>query len=158
VNKVGQCLAIVLTMVAAHPGSSRARELHPSYPVAYAHAAATIRGAERGDVAAQARLGWMYSTGRGVPQDYYEAAKWYYRAANQGHGEAQFALGMLYNKGEGVPRDFVLAYMWLNLSASQAVGENQDFKARMRDAIATKMTVRQVQMAQGLALAWYSSR
>jgi hypothetical protein len=52
----------------------------------------------------------------------------------------------------------VLAYMWLNLSASQAVGENQDFKARMRDAIATKMTVRQVQMAQGLALAWYSSR
>lgn len=83
---------------------------------------------------------------------------WYYRAANQGHGEAQFALGMLYNKGEGVPRDFVLAYMWLNLSASQAVGENQDFKARMRDAIATKMTVRQVQMAQGLALAWYSSR
>src|SRR5450759_3290310 len=118
-------------MVAAHPGSSRARELHPSYPVAYAHAAATIRGAERGDVAAQARLGWMYSTGRGVPQDYYEAAKWYYRAANQGHGEAQFALGMLYNKGEGVPRDFVLAYMSVSYTHLRAHETRHDLVCRL---------------------------
>ena len=73
-------------------------------------------------------------------------------------GDAQYQLGMLYNKGQGVPRDYVLAYMWLNLSASQAVGEDQDFKSRMRDAIAMKMTERQVRTAQIMAVDLYHSR
>jgi len=125
---------------------------------AYPSVAVVIARAERGDVVAEAQLGRLYSTGRDVPQDYYEAAKWFYRAATRGHGGAQYALGMLYNKGKGVRRDYVLSYMWLNLSAAQAVGNDRDFKARMRDAIASKMTPRQVQAAQELALDWYKSR
>lgn len=124
-------------------------------PVPYAHAATVMRSAEKGNMNAEAQLGWMYSAGQGLPQDYVKAAKWYYLAAVQGHGWAQFELGMLYNKGEGVPRDYVLSYMWLNLSASQAVGDDHDFKSRMRDAIASKLTPSQVAQAQQMALAWY---
>jgi hypothetical protein len=114
--------------------------------------------AKRGDTVAAVLLARLYSTGQGVPQNYYEAAKWFYRAADQGNGGAQYALGMLYNKGEGVRRDYVLSYMWLNLSAAQAVGDDRDFKVRMRDAIATKMTPRQVQIAQEMAVKWSKSR
>lgn len=120
--------------------------------------AATIARAERGDPAAAARLGWLFSTGRGVPQNYSEAAKWFYRAATRGNGDAQFALGMAYNKGQGVPRDYVLSYLWLNLSAAQAVGTDHDFRATVRDAIASKMTPQQLLTAQQLALKWQKSR
>jgi TPR repeat protein len=99
----------------------------------------------------------MYSIGRGLPQNYHQAAKWYRRAAQQGHGGAQFALGLLYNKGQGVPKDLVLAHMWLNLSATQAIGEDRDFIVRIRDGIASKMTIAQVEAAQRLARAWRPS-
>jgi uncharacterized protein len=124
-------------------------------PISYAAAATVIRQAEKGNVKAEAQLGWMYATGRGVPQDYAKAAKWYYCAAIRGHGQAQFELGMLFNKGQGVPRDYVLSYMWLNLSASQAVGDDRDFKARMRDAVASKLTPMEIAEAQHMAVAWY---
>jgi len=120
--------------------------------------ARVIRLAEAGNVDAQAQLGWMFSTGHGVPQDFYKAAKWYYLAAVQGHREAQFQLGLLYNKGEGVQRDYVLSYLWLNLSASQAVGSDRDFKVRMRDSVATKMTVAEIALAQQMALTWFKTR
>jgi TPR repeat protein len=112
--------------------------------------------AEQGNASAQAELGWMYSVGRGVPQNFLLAAKWYRRAAEQGNGNAQFALGLLYNKGEGVPRDLLLAYMWLNLAASQAVGEDRDFKVRIRDGVASKLTVAQVEAAQQMARMYYN--
>jgi uncharacterized protein len=127
-------------------------------PIGYQSVAATLARAQRGEPAAETRLGWLFSTGRGVPQNYYEAAKWFYRAATRGNGTAQFALGMLYNKGQGVPRDYVLSYLWLSFSAAQSVGADRDFKARMRDAIASKMTPRQLSTAQEMALAWYGSR
>src|SRR3954465_7101657 len=37
--------------------------------------------AERGNAAAQTYLGFLFETGRGVPQNYTEAAMWYRRAA-----------------------------------------------------------------------------
>jgi TPR repeat protein len=109
-------------------------------------------------VHAQAQLGWMYARGLGVPQNYVEAAKWYYRAADRGNGRAQLELGLMYNKGQGVPRDLVLSHMWLNLSASHAVGANRDYAVRLRDALASKMTVPQLTAAQHLAESWYRSR
>ncbi len=131
-------------------------------PAAYASArhdsvAAILVRAQRGNVAAEARLGWLYSIGRGVPQNYYEAARWYYRAATRGNADAQFALGMLYNKGQGVQRDYVLSYLWLNLSAAQSAGADRDFKTTIRDAIASKMTPQQLLTAQELGLKWSRS-
>ncbi len=40
--------------------------------------------AEQGYAGAQFYLGVMYATGRGLPQDYAEAVKWYRKAAEQG--------------------------------------------------------------------------
>ncbi len=37
-------------------------------------------------------LGIMHFTGRGLPQDYEEAVKWWLKAAAQGHAQAQGAL------------------------------------------------------------------
>jgi TPR repeat protein len=124
-------------------------------PPSYMEAANVIRLAEKGDVRAQAYLGLMYEIGRGVPQHYGKAVYWYTIAANNGDGNAQFALGLLYNKGQGVPIDFVQAYKWFNLSASQAQGEDRDFKVRMRDSIAFKMSIAQIEIAQELSRDWY---
>ena len=150
---------MALALIAAGAVSGSLYLSAPAYARSPDSAAAKImRLAERGDVNGQAELGWIYSIGRGVPQDYYQAAKWYRRAAERGHGGAQFALGLLYNKGEGVRKNLILSYMWLNLSAAQAGGDVRDFKVRIRDSIASKMTVAQVEEAQHLALNWYRAQ
>ena len=76
----------------------------------------SFRFAERGEPAAQTYLGFMFETGRGVPQNYTEAAMWYRRAAEQGDSLAQYSLGLLYDRGQGVPQDIVEASKWLNLA------------------------------------------
>jgi TPR repeat protein len=43
-------------------------------------------------------LGVMYDNGRGVPQDFIKAAKWYKLAAAKGNSKAQCNLGLMYNK------------------------------------------------------------
>ena len=68
--------------------------------------AATKKDAESGDAEAQFRLGGLYDTGRGVPQDDAEAMKWYRLAADQGHAMAQHNLGGMYHLGQGVPQDY----------------------------------------------------
>ena len=80
------------------------------------------------------------------------------RIADRGNGFAQLQLGLMYNKGQGVRQDYVLAEMWLNLSAAQATGDDRDYAARLRDAVASKMTAAQLAKAQGLATAWYRAR
>lgn len=124
-------------------------------PPSYMKAAHVLRLAKNGDIRAQAYLGFMYQTGKGVPQHYEKAAYWYGLAADNGHGDAQFALGLLYNKGQGVPMNIIQAYKWLSLSASQAGLEDRDFKVRIRDSIAVKMSVAQLATAQQLSRDWY---
>ena len=41
--------------------------------------------AEQGNAKAQSALGIMYYEGRGVPQDYVQAVRWYRKAAAQAH-------------------------------------------------------------------------
>jgi TPR repeat protein len=110
--------------------------------------------AERGDPAAQSYLGFMFETGRGVPQNYTEAAMWYRRAAEQGDSLAQYSLGLLYDKGFGVPRDIVEASKWLNLSTAAAPPQAREARARIRDAVATKMTRGEIARARLRALEW----
>jgi TPR repeat protein len=110
--------------------------------------------AERGNPAAQAALCFMHTYGRGVPQNYPEAANWCQRAANQGSVDGQYMLGLLYNKGHGVQEDYVEAYKWLNLAATRATGPKRDFSFRIRDNVATKMSPLQIAQAQALAIEW----
>jgi uncharacterized protein len=110
--------------------------------------------AERGDPAAQAHLGFMFETGRGVPQNYTEAAMWYRRSAEQGYSAAQYSLGLLYDKGFGVPQDVVEANKWLNLSAASANSRERPRRVLIRDAVTTKMTHGQLARARIRALEW----
>jgi TPR repeat protein len=110
--------------------------------------------AERGNAAAQAYLGFMFETGRGVPQNYTEAAMWYRRAAEQGDSLAQYSLGLLYDHGQGVPRDVVEANKWLNLSAAGAPPRAREARVRIRDAVTTKMTRGEIARARLRALEW----
>ncbi|WP_430650107.1 tetratricopeptide repeat protein [Bradyrhizobium guangzhouense] len=114
--------------------------------------------AERGNAAAQTYLGFMFETGRGVPQNYTEAAIWYRRAAEQGDSRAQYSLGLLYDRGFGVPRDIVEASKWLNLSTAASPPRVRDSRARIRDAVTTKMTRGQIAQARLRALEWAPSR
>ena len=70
--------------------------------------------AEQGNARAEYTLGLMYYFGRGVPQNYLEAAKWYRRAAEQGDPNAQYNLGLMYHHGQGVPRDDAESMKWLS--------------------------------------------
>ncbi len=108
-------------------------------------------GAEQGDAAAQFKLGFMYDSGRGVPQDTAEALKWYRLAAGQGIAYAQTNLGIMYENGRGVAQDYVLAHMWFNLAAAQGKDENV---LKLRDLLASEMTPDQIAEAQRLAREW----
>ena len=153
--------ALLFVLIAVHPAAAgpvqagiAAYNSH-DYPTA---ARLLLPLAQHGNPVAQTYVGIMFQSGRGLPQNYVAAADWYRRASEQGVPVAQFNLGLMYDKGHGVPQDYVLAYMWLNLSASQAVGEDRDFKVRIRDSVASKMTVAQVALAQQMALDWYKAQ
>jgi TPR repeat protein len=113
-----------------------------------------LAAAERGNGAAQAKLGFMYATGRGVTQNYTLACYWYRRGAEQGNAAAQHLLGLMYDKGFGVPTDHILAHMWLNLAAARTRGEVHEYNVRLRDAVAGKLSLGQLADAQQLAAVW----
>jgi TPR repeat protein len=110
----------------------------------------TRAAAEQGDAAAQHKLGNRYEHGRGVPQDYAEAVKWYRLAAEQGHALAQSNLGVMYDNGQGVPQDYVRAHTWFNLAASRGNANG----SKNRDIVAKRMTPAQIAEAQRLAREW----
>ena len=71
----------------------------------------------------------MYRKGKGVPQDYAEAMKWYRLAAEQGHAYAPYYLGQMYRKGKGVPQDYAIAHMWYDIGSAnghELGGTNRD--------------------------------
>ena len=110
--------------------------------------------AERGDPRAQAYLGFMYQYGRGVPQNYALAIYWYRRGAEQGNAVAQHLLGLMFDKGMGVPTDHVAAHIWLNLAAARTKGAEHEDNVRLRDAVASKMSLGQLADAQYFASVW----
>ena len=114
--------------------------------------------AQRGDAQAQAILGFMYANGRGVPQSYDAAVDWYLQAAEQGDPTGQYLLGLMYDKGFGVIPNVILAHKWLNLSAAHAPRQSREYVLRLRDAVASKMTRAQLDVAQQLALDFVPGR
>jgi uncharacterized protein len=114
--------------------------------------------AQRGDARAQTLLGYMFANGRGVPQTYVESAHWYRSASEQGDATAQYMLGLMYDKGQGLPQDYVLAYKWLNLAVAHASGRERHDWVRIRDAVATKLSLSELTVAQRLALEWQPTR
>jgi uncharacterized protein len=122
----------------------------PGLPQNYAHAAAwylkaaeqgsavarkgLVDTATQGNVDAQVALGYLYSHGPGLPQNYAQATVWYLKAAEQGSAvareglvdtatqgnvDAQVALGHLYSHGPGVPQNYAQAAAWYLKAAEQ---------------------------------------
>ncbi len=92
----------------------------------------------------------MYGEGKGVPQDYAEAMKWYRLAAEQGDADAQYNLGGMYFSGHGVARNHIQAYMWVTLAAAQG---NKNAVIGL-EILEKKMTSSQIAEAQRLAREW----
>ena len=99
----------------------------------------------------------MYFNGRGVPQDYSEAAALYRQAAEQGNSSAQFNLGLMYDQGRGVPQDNVEAHMWLNLAAAKSTSERREQAVAARDRVAAQMTPADMSEAQRRAREWHAA-
>jgi TPR repeat protein len=98
------------------PGVTKALKLLATHYEAqgrYADARAWYeKAAAAGDAAAMAKVGNLYETGQGVPQDYAYARAWYEKAAAGGNTVAMAKIGGLYLKGEGVTRDLASARAW----------------------------------------------
>ena len=77
------------------------------------------KSAQEGNVMAQNGLGLLYKVGKGVPQSYGQAKKWFEEAAKQGHAEAQVNLGTLYLHGDAPPQSAQMALFWFSRSAEQ---------------------------------------
>ena len=114
--------------------------------------------ATAGDPRAQTYMGFLYANGRGVAQNYIVAAEWYRAAAEQGDPTAQYMLGLMYDKGHGLPQDYVLAYKWLNIATARATPRERDYWVKIRDAVATKLTLVQRTAGQDLASDWFYTR
>jgi TPR repeat protein len=84
----------------------------------------TLATADR-DADVHFKMGNKYISGRELPQDYAEAAKWYRKAAEQGHAMAQSQLGLMFASGQGVPQDFAEAARWCRPAAEAGVAEAQ---------------------------------
>jgi len=82
--------------------------------------------AERGDPQAQAKLGFAYLDGQGVPEDYREALRWCRKGAEQGDARAQCCLGSIYYHGHGVPQDYAEALLWYGKAANQGYARAQE--------------------------------
>ncbi|HTV34738.1 MAG TPA: tetratricopeptide repeat protein [Methylocella sp.] len=106
--------------------------------------------APQGDPIAQTYLGYMYSQGKGVPQDYTVSAGWYKCAGQQGVARAQYELGLMYDKALGVPQDYVRAYALVNLAVAKA-GPERTVWTRIRDAIASKLSLAERTVGQQMA-------
>ncbi len=99
------------------------------------------------------KLGMIYKSGKGEPQDYVEAVKWYRMAAVRGHEYAQYSLGFMYLQGFGILQDNVRAHMWFNIASA-----NGDLvSANWRDEVAAKMTPIDISKAQAMANECFTS-
>ncbi len=162
-RRLGLILVMAATLLLPAGNSAFARSLQQGVAAFnrqdYVQAAAILTPyAERGAPTAQAYLGFMYETGRGVPQNYTDAAMWYRRAAEQGDSLAQYSLGLLYDRGQGVPIDIVEASKWLNLATAGAPRKAREARARIRDAVTGKMTRGEIAEARLRALQWVPKR
>jgi TonB family protein len=108
-----------------------------------------IKAAEKGNAMSQFQLANAYLEGRGVQQNYVEAAKWYRKAAEQGHIKSQSILADLYYLGRGVNLDRAEAVKW-----GRKVAEQGDVGAQ-RILGETYLLGRDVPQDYAEAMKWY---
>lgn len=103
--------------------------------------------AYQGFAPAQAELGDRYMNGRGVIQDFSQAAEWYLKAAEQGEASSMYSLGRMARSGRGVRESAVEAYVWLNVAAAR--GEER--ASEIRNQVISALSAEQLSDAQARA-------
>ncbi|MDQ7078678.1 MAG: SPOR domain-containing protein [Robiginitomaculum sp.] len=108
----------------------------PSVPaiaqsVSGAQIANRMAKAQAGDKREQFLMGLMYQRGKGVAQDYNQAAFWYGKSAAQGFALAQVSLGRLYDKGLGVEQSYEEALQWYYQAAKNGNADAMYFVGSM---------------------------
>lgn len=100
------------------------------------------------------QIGFIYLRGKGVPQNYKEAAKWFRKSIEKKYAPAMTALGLMHYLGDGAIQSKVMAHMWYNLAS--AYGDKKANK--LRDELAEYMTNDQIAEAQSRALEWMEKK
>ena len=87
----------------------------------------------------QYRIGKMYATGLGTPQNYEQAASWFQQAVDKNYKYAQYSLAGLYYRGQGVMQNYETAFELYRRSANQGNPYADYELAKMfRDGIGTQ--------------------
>lgn len=99
--------------------SDTVRSTHFDIPVASVGPLSLRLAAANGDPSAEFEVGARLAEGKGTPQNFKEAAKWYQRSADQGLAQAQYRLGTFYERGLGVKADRAQAETLYKRAADQ---------------------------------------
>ena len=118
-------IIVTATVLAFNPGTSIATDKENTPVVTSDKVQKIRRDAEQGVAEAQYNLGVMYDNGKGVPQSYTEAMKWYRLSAEQGDADAQYNLGVMHFAGQGVRQSYPEALKWFRLAASKGYASAQ---------------------------------
>lgn len=102
------------------------------------------RAAEKGQQDAAYSLALHYSEGRGVLQDYNEAARLITDLVTKGHADAQTQLGHMYRRGLGLELSKTNAYLWYNIASSNGNRE----AAALRDTVASQLSTTELSEVQ----------
>jgi TPR repeat protein len=78
--------------------------------------------------------------------------EWFYKAAHSGYSEACFNIALRHEYGSGLPQDLIQAYLWY--SASEGANKD-DFAAKQRERLASKMTPEELAEGERLAREWF---
>lgn len=99
--------------------SDTVRSTRFDIPVASVGPLSLRLAAANGDPSAEFEVGARLAEGKGTPQNFKEAAKWYQRSADQGLAQAQYRLGTFYERGLGVKADRAQAETLYKRAADQ---------------------------------------
>ena len=131
---------------------------HDAYDSGEFQLAADIykRLAKKGNARAQNDLGFLYSVGHGVEQDFKTAALWFHKAARQGHAAALFHLAEMHEAGRGVGQSAIEAHKFYNLASLLTKKANERHIAvSRRDELARQLTPAQLTTARNRACRWW---
>jgi len=107
--------------------------------------------ADKGNLAAQNDLAYLYYNGLGGERDYTRALELYEKAALQGDVMAQANTGLMYATGTGTDTDKARGYAWYSLAASRGNAT----AAINRNNLMMHMSWEELNRAQNLSLELY---
>lgn len=116
---------LLLAFLLLHPAPSYASSafetcrdhfLHGRYFIAET---SCLKAANEGILDAQKWVAFMYTKGKGVPQDHDKAFFWTEKVAKSGDANSQYLLGRCYQFGIGTKKDLKKALYWYKKSAKQ---------------------------------------